>query len=738
MGENVDEANLDSDAVKPIVLWKAEIEAYEEEIDKWDTQGKKIVARFKDERNARQKSAGRYNILWSNVQTLAPAVYSNPPKPNIERRLKSDDDVGRVASEVLEKAVSYFTSDEKFDTVMKQAVQDRLLPGRGTAWVRYVPKFKPVEENEQITDDEEVDADVEPKEELDYEEVCVDYVYWQDFGHTVARTWEDCRGVWRRVYLSRTELITRFGQEIGKKVPLDYEPKKLNDEKMKEVINKATIYEIWDKSKKMAYWLSKHHSDMLDEVDDPLKLKEFFPCPKPIYATLTTDSLIPTPDYYMYQDQADELDELTARIQAITKSVKVAGVYDASAQGVNRLLSEGVENTLIPVEKWAMFGEKGGLKGAMELLPMVDIVTTLQALYEVRDQVKKDLNEITGISDIIRGASEAGETATAQRIKGQYASMRLDTMQKDAARFGRDLVAIIAEIIAEQFSLDTIKQISGVHLLSNMEKQQIQMQQSAPGQPPPLPEAMQDLLDAPSWEDVEALLRNQQIRCYRIAIETDSTIKADQEADRASTNEFLESAGGFIKEAMGVENPDIQALLIDMLMMGVRHNKAGRELEGQFEEVAQKLKKAAANPQPKPDPEMEKIKADAVARQQEQQQQAQIEEQRNKMEDARAQQQLVNENELEKTKQDNAMKMALLEHELKIREMQAQTTQSYADAGIVDPTPIVDNILKQLGGFADTMHQATQAHVAATIAHSKPKIITLDNGRTARVEPING
>jgi hypothetical protein len=48
--------------------------------------------------------------------------------------------------------------------------------------------------------------------------------------------------------------------------------------------------------------------------DDPLKLEGFFPCPPPLNATIAQGSTIPVPDYVLYQDQAEELDDLTGRI----------------------------------------------------------------------------------------------------------------------------------------------------------------------------------------------------------------------------------------------------------------------------------------------------------------------------------------------------------------------------------------------------------------------------------------
>lgn len=591
-----------------VAKWSEEIATYESKFSAWEERGKKIVKRYKNERKDAAKNKAEFNILWSNIQTLHPAIYASPPNPNIDRRFQDDDDLGRYAALVLERAVSYFVKNDMFDKVMKQATLDRLLPGRGVAWVRYCPVF---EEPAQITDDEE-NKDYEQGQEdtLLYEDVIPDYVHWSDFGHTWARTWQEVRAVWRRVCLSRAELVKRFGEDVGNKVPLDAV---ISDQSGQKVSSgkKAWVYEIWDKSKKKAMWLHKSMPELLDERDDPLGLKDFFPCPEPIYSTIANDDLIPTPDYVQYQDQAIELDLTTARIAAITKAVKVAGVYDASAQGIDRLLSEAVENRLIGVDQWAVMGDKG-LKGTISFLPMEEILMTLKGLYEVRERIKQDLYEITGISDIVRGATKANETATAQQIKGQFATLRLDNNQKDVARFSKDLVVIMTEIIAKHFSLDTIKSVSGVKLLTAMEKQQIQLQMQQAqqmGQPEELPEKLQELMNLPTWEDIEQLIRNDTARCFRIDIETDSTIKTDQENEKQSRIEFLGAVSSFMQQAVNVP-PDLMPLAMELLMFGVRGFKVSREIETSFEAAIAEIKKAQQNPQP-PQPSPEQLKAQA-------------------------------------------------------------------------------------------------------------------------------
>lgn len=666
--------------------WKTEIRLYEREADKFLERGKKIIKRYKDERSkGTDEHRNRLNILWSNVQTLRPALFAKNPKTNVERRYQSDDDAGRFASETLERCTSFYVDDKYFDC-MNEVVLDRLLPGRGTAWVRYLPKFAPGSDTETDQEDLKDVTDDEAQAELISEELVVDYVHWQDFGHTWARTWEEVDAGWRKVYMDRDALIERF-PKCGDKISLDHAPEKLNNEKVEGEIKKATIYQICDKKNKKFIWIHKDYPEPLDEIDDPLKLKEFFPFPRPLLATLANDTVIPTADYIEYQDQADELDEITSRITLLTKAVKVAGVYAGDAEGVQRLLSEGLENQIIPIDNWAMFAEKGGLKGVIDYLPIKDIVAAIASLYEVREKVKNDLYEISGLSDILRGAGDPNETATGVKTKGKFGTMRLSSMQGEVARFNRDLIRIMAEIISTHFSPETIKQLSGVQLLTVQEKQQAQMmlQQQAqmaqqqppqpgqpPAQPPPIPEKLQEALDNPTWEDVIGLLKNDVMRAFRIDIEIDSTIKMDQDKERQDRIDFLTAAGGFIQQAATVQQPELMPLMMEMLMFGIRGFPVAKDIESAFEVAQKKIEKEAQNPTPKPDPETEKNQAlvqlekmKMGMQQQQSQADMQLEQQKAQVDAQNEQSRMQADNQIEFTKISHArdLEQAKLQHE---------------------------------------------------------------------------
>jgi hypothetical protein len=618
-----------------VASYVIEIEVYERNAQKWKTRGNKILRRYRDERRQADEDQVKFNILWSNIQTLLPACYAKNPKPQCERRFKDEDPVGRVASEVLERSITYSMDCSDFFDSARSSVLDRLLPGRGTLWERYVPHFRDrdddaddagnrevKEEGPEITsnaDADDVERDVsmvgsDPSEDMDegveveYEESVTDYVHWENFGHNVARTWDEVYLVWREVYLDRSECEERFGYELGSNIPLDFSPKNLADEKITDSMKKARVYEMWDKRNKTAVWIHRKMPMFLDKRPDPLKLEGFFPCPKPLMATTCNDSIIPTADYTEYQDQARELDQLTARISSVIRAIKVAGVYDASAAGIDRLLSEGTENQLIPVEQWALMGVKG-LEGVISWLPLDQVVNALKEMYAAREQIKNDLYEVSGMPDILRGANDPRSTATAERIKGQYGSIRLRSVQDDVQRFVRDAIRIKGQVIAKHFSWQTLRMISGVKLLSQAEKQQIQMMQAAAQQgapiPPPPQEVMQ-LMGEPTWEDVEGLLRNNAMRAFRLDIETDSTIGDDNELMQTQRMEFMKVVAPMIAQAVqaGETNPTMVPLMVETIKWTVRSFPQARGLEGIIDQTLDNLSKQP--PPPKTDPEMVK------------------------------------------------------------------------------------------------------------------------------------
>jgi hypothetical protein len=138
-------------------------------------------------------------------------------------------------------------------------------------------------------------------------------------------------------------------------------------------------------------------------------------------------------------------------------------MYSASMPELQAVLT-GVENAAIPVQNWQTFIEKGGVKGAVDWLPIKEMADTLMVLAESRERLKQELYEVTGIGDIIRGASDPDETATAQRIKGKFAGLRLEDKKDKVETFCRDAIELMVEVISEHFQPETWKLMTGLQL----------------------------------------------------------------------------------------------------------------------------------------------------------------------------------------------------------------------------------------------------------------------------------
>ena len=324
----------------------------------------------------------------------------------------------------------------------------------------------------------------------------VDYVHWKDFRHDPARTWDEVRWVARRAFMTRDELEERFtdpdqtgsadGQTIGEAVPLTCGPDGEQDEKNKgaaDAFRKAEIWEIWDKAKREVLWIATGYEDLLDKKPDLYKLSGFFPCPKPLYATITNGSLVPTPDYAQYKTQAEEMDRISKRKSGLVDAMKVRGAYDAAAPEISRIL-KGEENELISIDRWDEFSTAQGLKGSIDFLPLDIFAKALEGLSKEKEEISSDVNEITGMSDIVRGQGDPDETATGVAAKGHFATLRLKKRQAEVATFVRDTVRIMAEMTCELFQPETLAEMASCE---EMEELQI----PAPSPPPmPLPSPM--------------------------------------------------------------------------------------------------------------------------------------------------------------------------------------------------------------------------------------------------------
>jgi hypothetical protein len=585
-----------------VARWQAEITQARRQFYNWAKSCRDIERRYRAHTQSSDINRPGFAILWANTETLKPAIYARPPVPVVARTFQDSDPVGRAASMILRRNIQHEVEEGKVHRKLKQVRDDYLLYGRGVMWATYRPKIGKVlqltTESEEMGEDERVEG----------EEVVWDFVQRNDFLHSVSPNWDSVTWVGRAVRMTQDDGVARFGRKF-REVPLSYKPERRygadESDRSFDVFHRAEVFEVWDIKARKVLWLAEGYDQLLDKKDDFLNLHDFFPTPRPLYGTLTDSSLVPVPDYIEYGEQAEQLDELTKRIKWLTKAIKVVGGYDNATPEIAQLFSGDQENTLYPIRNWAGFAEKAGFKGSLDLVDTQSMAGTLATLIEARAQVKNDLYEITGISDVIRGAetSSGDKTATEIRTKGRYATLRLSDRQLAMAEYVRDVLRITGEIIAEHFDPETLA------LASNW--QNSELAQDAPPTQPGAPPGFE------LFQQAFQLLRNDRLRGFRIDVEDKSTIAADEEEEKAARVQFLASVGDFIEKAISIPPnvaPVLAPLMGKMLMFGVRGFPVGLEMEQALEDgigrLTKMLEQQAQQPPP-PSPEM--IKAQAAA-----------------------------------------------------------------------------------------------------------------------------
>lgn len=565
-------------------LWLTEIQAAEKDIEKFLKDAKRINRRYLDKRDANEEGESRVNIFWSTIQVVLATVYSRPPKADVSRLYKDpDDDVGRVASEMLQRILNNEIEQDgsDFDASARHAIQDYLIVGEGQLWNRYEANTQ--SETVPATFDE-MGNEIEPEQQFErllHEDAITEWVSYDDFLYSPARVWEEVRWVARRVYMTRDALVARFGEEIGNAVPLVSQKttkKGYSNEVKNDPWQKGEVWEIWCKESKHVYWLSKGMDKLLDERPDPLGLENFFPCGQPLMANLTTANLIARADFIMAQDQFDELDEINTRIKYLTRAAKIVGVYDkAAGDSVGRMFQQAAENQLIPVDNWAMFAESGGVKGKIDWVPLDQITNAIDHLRVYRSDKVQQIYEVLGISDIMRGASKASETAAAQQIKASFGSTRLQLKQFFVAQFIQTALQIKAEIIMKHFTPETILMRSNVQFSPDKAL---------------APQAVQ-------------LLKEPVASRYRVVVQSDSMAAIDWAAERESRMEFLNGLGAFLNAAMPMAQamPGSAPFLLRMIQWGMSAFKGSQQIEGILDQAISSLEQKSKEPPAPPSPE---------------------------------------------------------------------------------------------------------------------------------------
>ena len=655
------------------------------------------------------------DLFWASYEILKPAVYAHAPKPVVAPQFQDRRPVKNKTAELLERTSISAFDRSNIDEVMKEIRDDLIFTNRGVMWITY--------------------------ESEDGQKVCFEQVDRKDFRHSPARKWCDVYAVARRVWMTRKDMRKRFKKTSGDA----YQQASFNRDR-EDTTNgaadnskRASVWEVWHKADNKVYWVAEGVDVILDSGAPHLKLRDFFPCPKPAYGTLARRSLVPVPDHERYAAHFGKINTLTSRIYLLLDKVKLKGLIPSGgdiSSAIEELMRADDDEILIPVPS-AQFAAGAG--GFVQWMPIAEIATAIQGLIQARSQLIDDFYQLSGISDIMRGATESEETLGAQQLKTQYGSVRVRQKIQELQRIACDSVKIAAEIIAEKFTQETLlemsqmeiptkadikKQIDGIEKAAEQEMNALTQQaekaiQSGEVQDPQtaqqqFQQAQQALLakyapmlnearNAVPIEDIMKLLRDDKARGFAFHIDEESTVLADEAAEKQSRNEFMAAfatasqalmplvqtgpdgakfAGGLLKFQLGPfrVGRELDSLIDEWIdSVGNMSQQQGQD-DGAAELAAAQMKLADAEIQ-KAQAQTMKVQADAQAKNAELQgkmQELQIKASKDQQ-DAElkvGQMQLA----MSKQEQDFAAKMALTEAQ--INKLQADTAKILASIGL--------------------------------------------------------
>ena len=575
--------------------------------------------------NNEDGKAPQFNILFSNVETIVPSIYNSTPRPEIRARHgRSEDPVANAASTIMERAIAAQIDDSRLDVEIEAGAQDAYAAGRDIVRVKFDAE---VMEQPALIGMDEFGGEVEiPQPPIIKNEVILfENVSWRDYRQGPAKRWRDVPWVAYRHEVSEQERERLENPEFKEA----YDDREDIDEDQD-----CTIWEIWDKENRQVLFVIAESGKVLDIAEDPLNLVGFFPQPAPVQPITPTGKLTPVCPYAAYETLASELDITTRRINAITKGLKVRGAIAADAESIAEIAQAG-DNELVAVSNIEGLVAAGGLSKAVMWWPIDTAIAVLQQLYVQREQTKQAIYEVTGISDIVRGQSNTAETATAQKIKTQWGSLRIKKMQRAIERQVRDLFVISAEILSQHFSHETLQGMTGVEIT----------------------------------EEVAALL-SKPLDHYRINVESDSTVRADLTKSRGEMSEFLQGTAQFFSTMQPIvaSAPQSAGPLAKMYAAFAQQFNLGKSAEEALDQFVEMAEEAAKKPQG-PSPEQEAMQAEMKQK---------MTEFQGRMELEFGKLELQNKN-LQLSAQEKGLNIKLKQEELGIKRDEAQLTEAQSE-----------------------------------------------------------
>jgi len=496
-----------------------------------------------------------YPLLWSVVNVQHAAVYSDKPIPDIRPRNSDKNPVFSDAADVMQRALEFYIDNTAFDDNVHRSVDDYLVAGLGVPRVKLdaeitsVPLDAPVTgiEGEEITEEEIITNQM----------IRIEHVPWNRFGWEICEAWEHVDWIYYRHRMAPKKVRARWGKDAsfntgdsGTGNDDDHD----TGRRKKGQRSLVNVYEIWDRETKQVIHLAEGGNTPLEVIDDPLGLTDFFPSPPPAMTNMPSDDLEPVPDYNYIQWFDQELNRLYKRARNLTEQIKGASIHDASFFELENMAeiedgdSIAVQNTSERMEG------KPDLRGLIHFFPIQEKAQVLETVNKQIELKRRHVDDLLGISDIIRGSSNPQDGQETQKIKERWSGIRLRRKQRLVQKMVRNLFRLMSEV--------TVKHVTRENLSAMTQIQ----------------------IDDATWQ----VLQNDVLREFTTDLETDSTIARDEFEDKKQRTELMTGIAQYVQAvapavAQNIIPADLGKELLKVVMSPYKDQS--RELEDIIEKM---------------------------------------------------------------------------------------------------------------------------------------------------------
>ena len=606
--------------------WTSEVKEAWREFQAQNTDGKYRKLNF--------YKLNSYNRYWADTMTILPSIYCSPPKTVARRRFDKDLDA-KTASIIMDRFAKWILDSQPIGKQYTSSALEYLNASRATGRVFYCHDIQTRKERAYVTEvipeptqqyNEQgfpippseaqppapIYLDTEGKElpegtliledeagelyyEKDVEEKTVNprvtfkALHFDQWGISPgARDFTEVWFQWFKFTITRKEAYEIFG-DVVEKVPSSVadESKETNLKSSKELF---TYYEFWNKSEKRVYFIHElYKDDFLKEEKDLYELENFFPTPSPLMTNERYDNCYPTPDYTLTRDVYEQLHILAKRINRVTKAIKGVMVYDGSISALDSLFTELLDEEGIAVANFKDLMGQGGLDVLVQLPPYERMAAVLNILTQAFATQKADLDELRGISDIIRGQSDPITSATAEKIKKQMSTNRNSVRQKEMVRYVRDSIEMMVDLGFKTFSDEQIKEIVGYNFMDDEDKKR--------------------------FDPALVICRNDKSRMVRMDIETDSLTAVEDQDNKEAAAEMMNAVGAYVQQTIAAveQNQSSAPIMFKLLELAISQfdfsKNAVDELNEMFQTIQDKLKNPPEQAPPPPDPKLLQIES---------------------------------------------------------------------------------------------------------------------------------